>query len=102
MTNEIKINLDFDPDLILKSGAKKRAELINELRHKGTNYDLVLTNISDPEEYKKIAENARELVYALIERSSCSRFEKYLYSLYNKRWDFFKKSDLLVRAKNES
>lgn len=102
MSNNIKINLNFDPDSLLKDSKRKRAELINELRHKGTNYDEVLASNPSADEYEKISENARELVYELINLSSCSRFEKYLYSLYNKRWDFFKRSDILVKAKNES
>jgi hypothetical protein len=102
MSIEVMINLDFDPDLILKNSKKNRAELINDLRHKGTNYDEVIAMNLGSVEYQKIAERARELVYELIEASSCSRFEKYLYSLYNKRWDFFKRSDILVKAKNES
>jgi hypothetical protein len=85
-------------DEIMMSNRSNRGRAINEIRHKATDYDEVIRLIDNHDVYEKVAEQARELVYELIESSSCTKYEKYLFSLYNKRWDFYKKSDISLRG----
>lgn len=83
---------------ILRTNWSHKAKAINEIRHRSTNYDDVVRSISDPAEYERIAEDAREIVYELINLSSCTKYEKYLFYLYNKNWNFHKKSALSLRG----
>lgn len=74
-----------DIDVILMSNQSNRGRAINEIRHKATNYDEVIRLFGSQDNYTNIAEQARELVYEIIETSNCTKYEKYLFSLYNKR-----------------
>jgi hypothetical protein len=86
---------------IMMSNRSNRARAINDIRHKATNYDEIVHSlvINDNNDlYEGIAEQARELVYEIIWSSNCTKYEKYLFHLYNKRWDFYKKSDITLRG----
>lgn len=92
LVNELKYIESFDVEASLRSRDKK-AHIINELRHKAINYDQVLIH-TPPEDYPSITEKARSLVDKIIEKSSLTKYEKYLFLLHNKKWNFYKKSSI--------
>ncbi len=79
-------------EAILFSNPKK-AVVINELRHKAINYDEAIAN-GKSYDYPLITAEAREMVDELIDRSSLTQYEKYIFKLHNKKWDFYKKSSI--------
>ncbi len=79
-------------DAILFSTPKK-AVVINELRHKAINYDEAIAN-GKAYDYPLITEEARRMVDELIDRSSLTKYEKYIFKLHNKKWNFYKKSSI--------
>jgi hypothetical protein len=83
---------DVDVEAILVSTSKK-AMIINELRHRAINYDEAIVN-GKSYDYPLITAEAREMVDALIDRSSLTRYEKYIFKLHNKKWNFYKKSSI--------
>ena len=74
----------------------KKSVAINELRHNGINYDEAIAN-GKSYDYPLITEEAREMVDDLINRSSLTKYEKYLFKLHNKKWNFYKKSSINAR-----
>ena len=79
-------------DEILFSTPRK-AVVINELRHKAINYDEAISQ-GKPYDYPLITEEARDMVDKLIDTSNLTRFEKYLFKLHNKKWNFYKRSSI--------
>ena len=94
---KITTNENFDSNALLSRKDVSRAVIINELRHKATNYDDVIKTEITNEEYPEIVEEAKALVNKIILDSNCTKYEKYLFQLYLKRWNFFKKSDISIR-----
>jgi hypothetical protein len=83
-------------DAILFSTPKK-AQVINELRHKAINYDEAIAK-GKPYDYPLITEEARGMVDELIDRSNLTKYEKYLFKLHNKKWNFYKRSSINSRG----
>ena len=79
-------------DAIIFSTPKK-AVVINELRHKAINYDEAIAQ-GKSYDYPLITEDARDMVDRLIDGSSLTKYEKYLFKLHNKKWNFYKKSSI--------
>lgn len=77
-------------DAILFSTPKK-AVVINELRHKAINYDEAIAK-GKSYDYPLITEEARCMVDELIEGSGLTKYEKYIFKLHNRKWNFYKKS----------
>jgi hypothetical protein len=71
----------------------KKALVINELRHKAINYDEAIAS-GKSHDYPLITAEAREMVDQLIEESSLTKYEKYIFKLHNKKWNFYKKSSI--------
>jgi hypothetical protein len=83
---------------LLASGGKNRAKTINELRHQCTDYDQVIDAAEGQVNYADIVASAKLAITDLINNSRINRYEKYLYELFNKRWNFFKKNDIAQRS----
>lgn len=81
---------DVNIEAILFSTPKK-AVVINELRHKAINYDEAIV-LAKSYDYPLITAEAREMVDKLIDQSSLTKYEKYIFKLHNKKWSFYKKS----------
>lgn len=79
-------------DAMLFSNPKK-AVVINELRHNAINYDEAIARAKQYD-YPLIQEEAREMVDRLIDDSSLTKYEKYIFKLHNKKWNFYKKSSI--------
>ena len=86
---------DINIDAILFSTPKK-AVVINELRHKAINYDEAISNAKSYD-YPLVAEEARGMVDKLIDGSGLTKYEKYIFKLHNKKWNFYKKSSINSR-----
>lgn len=71
----------------------KKAVVINELRHRAINYDQAIANASS-HDYPLITEEARDMVDKLIDRSNLTKYEKYIFKLHNKKWNFYKRSSI--------
>jgi hypothetical protein len=99
MTNfKIEITDQETADRLLLEGRLNRAKTINEIRHQCTNYEMVINSVLTGDDYAKIVAEAKLGIATLIEQSSIDRYEKYLYLLFNKRWNFFKKNDIAQRS----
>jgi hypothetical protein len=83
-------------EAILFSNPKK-AIVVNELRHKAINYDEAIAQ-GKSHDYPLITEDAREMVDRLIDSSSLTKYEKYLFKLHNKKWNFYKRSSINSRG----
>lgn len=83
---------------LLASGRGNRAKTINELRHQCTDYDQVINSADEQVNYADIVASAKLAIAELINNSRVNRYEKYLYELFNKRWNFFKKNDIAQRS----
>jgi hypothetical protein len=79
-------------DAMLFSNSKK-AVIINELRHRAINYDEAIAK-GMQYDYPLITEEAREMVDKIIDSSSLTKYEKYIFKLHNKKWNFYKKSSI--------
>ncbi len=71
----------------------RKAMVINELRHKAINYDEAIAN-GKSHDYPLITEEAREMVDRLIDTSNLTKYEKYIFKLHNKKWNFYKRSSI--------
>ena len=90
-------NLDVANEL-LALGRSNRAKTINELRHKCTNYEEVIELASSEGDYPVIVANAKAAITEIIDMAEINRYEKYLFNLFNKRWNFFKKNDIAQKV----
>jgi hypothetical protein len=79
-------------DAMLFSNTKK-AVVINELRHNAINYDQAIASAKQ-HDYPLIQEEARMMVDKLIDGSTLTKYEKYIFKLHNKKWNFYKKSSI--------
>lgn len=76
---------------------KIKAQIINKLRHKAINYDEAV-EIAEEYDYPLIVQEARDMVDSLIDKSSLTKYEKYILKLHNKKWNFYKKSSINSRG----
>lgn len=95
---KIEITDQHKANDLLLNGRVNRAKTINELRHYCTNYDAVIGTTVNDGDYAEIVAEAKLSISSLIEVASINRYEKYLYQLFNKRWNFFKKNDIAQRS----
>jgi hypothetical protein len=82
---------------LLATGRDNRAKTINELRHQCTDYDQVIAAAAGQDNYAEIVASAKLAISDLINNSRTNRYEKYLFEIFNKRWNYFKKNDIAQR-----
>jgi len=93
LNNESLVTFSDHIDLkdILLEGRANRAVTLNEIRHLYTNYEDVLHTAEDRGvAYEDIKNSAIKAVEKLISNSTINRYEKYIYLLHVKNWNFHK------------
>lgn len=82
---------DIDLKNILLDGRANRAVTLNEIRHLYTNYEDALRLIEERgTAYEDIKNSAIRAVETLVSNSTLNKYEKYLYILHIKNWNFHK------------